>query len=216
LWRGTLAAAVIVAAGACRDGTTAPAAAPRDPIVDHVLNAVPLTSDMLVSAVGDTLVLSFTYTPRTGGIYTVGGFNRIYFPAYSVCDPARSGYGPAYWDRACTPLRTNLPIRVRAWRNAEGRAHVEFQPALRFVPGKDQSKWVRIFLQDADAFSEERGDDLVIAYCADDGAACIDEGLRDRTMRTETVEEFGVVWRRIKHFSGYNVTAGRGERQGAL
>src|SRR5262249_10160080 len=47
-----------------------------------------------------------------------------------------------------------------------------------------------------------------ILYCATTTTPCVNEALTDPTLVTNHDPVTGKVWRRIKHFSGYNVAAG--------
>ena len=46
-----------------------------------------------------------------GGVFYLGN-NAIVFPAHSICDPARSTYGPDTWDTACTALKGSVKIHA--------------------------------------------------------------------------------------------------------
>lgn len=163
-----------------------------------------------------------TSTSSSGGsgrmLFSVGpystvsmrlGDHRIYFPAGSICDPAVSSYGPTEWDRPCQPLRRYITISATWWTDAAtGHPRIEFQPALRFVPTSDMSKWVTLTLKDPSASSTRPGQSLVIAW-RDASGNWVDESLTDATLRTTVDPSSGSVSRRIKHFSGYMVSAGR-------
>ena len=149
-------------------------------------------------------------------VFTVGpystvsmrlGDHRIYLPAGSICDPARSTYGPTEWDKPCQPLRSYIAISAVWWTDAAtGHPQIEFQPALRFVPTSDASKWVMLTLKDRYASSAQRGQSLVITW-RDPSGNWIDESLTDPTLVTTVDPASGSVSRRIKHFSGYLVSA---------
>jgi hypothetical protein len=151
--------------------------------------------------------LSFTVNP--GAPLTVRlGDHTISFPAGSICDPERTRYGRNQWDRACVPLKKSITIRATWWSDADTRrAVIDFQPALRFVPGADSSRWVVLSLKDRDdALALARRDYKILWY--DDGR-WVDESVDDPTMRTTADPRTGLISRRLKHFSGYMVSAGR-------
>ena len=52
-----------------------------------------------------------------------------------------------------------------------------------------------------------RQSDGEILYCNE--KECVDEGTADSTMVTQRDKQQGFVYRRIKHFSGYQVSTGR-------
>ncbi|HEU4564575.1 MAG TPA: hypothetical protein VFS05_08000 [Gemmatimonadaceae bacterium] len=161
-------------------------------------------------AVGDTVVTTFVYLPATGGTFTLGNGHKIVFPAFSVCDPLTSSYGPGTWDDPCAPAALPVTIVATAYTNAEGHPRVDFQPALRFVPTRLDREFVKLFFRDKSTSDPVFLSMLAIEYC-DDAGNCVDEAASDRTLRTQLNASAGMVWRRIKHFSGYNVAAGRAE-----
>ena len=63
------------------------------------------------------------------------GKSILYFPANSVCDPARSTYGATEWDKDCTTLDDGQSVKIRAVLalTSDGLA-IDFSPALRFSP----------------------------------------------------------------------------------
>jgi hypothetical protein len=198
-WRIGLAAVLAVSLAACGDEGGSPLA-PRS------VNAT-LTSD--------TVVTEFTVWP-SGGRFTVGGTHRIVFPAAAICDLVTSGYGPRLWDAPCVPSVLPVRITAKSWVDAEGRPQVDFQPAMRFAPTLGDG--VQLFLLDKKSALDPSAK---ILYCGGSnsgsgsnssgsgGGSCVDESLNDASLVTRFDSPNGFVYRRIKHFSGYNVTAGR-------
>lgn len=140
---------------------------------------------------------SFTYEPSDSArVYDLGDGHQIYFPDGAVCDPAVSSYGPGEWDAPCAPLTTPIQITATRFHDAEGNPYVDFTPALRFVPGKP----VTLFLHDPDAVLDARAE---IAWCSD-GGLCVTE-----SSPTHRDVESGILFREIRHFSGYMISAGR-------
>lgn len=155
---------------------------------------------------GDTTVTVLQVGTGDGPVgFTLGlvenllGAARIEFPlgAASICDPGSSGYGPGTWNQPCRPATRPVRITARTWVNEQGRTVTEFQPALRFVPGRGRA--VTLTLPDP-ARPGTRVD-----YCTD--AGCVDESVEDPSLATELDPAHGVVRRPIKHFSGYTVIA---------
>lgn len=155
--------------------------------------------------VTDTLRVDWVYQPRSGGTMFIGD-HRVAFPARSICDPVTSGYGPAFWDKKCEPAAHAIHITAKSWTDAKGHPHIDFAPALRFVPGKKGS-WVILMFKDRQASDPVLGSLLNILYEPGFGLPAIDESLADKTMQTHLSVEAGTVHRRIKHFSGYDVSA---------
>ena len=136
----------------------------------------------------------------------VFGEHTLSFPAYSICDPDRSSYGEAYWDAPCRPLRRPLTITAE-WTFRDSHAEVEFEPSIRFVPARatDVDRWVVLSLSERAA--RDSNDKWNILW-RNPAGGWVDESLGDPTMQTFVDRGGRRVSRRIKHFSGYNVTAG--------
>jgi len=144
------------------------------------------------------------------GGYFVLGKHVVSFPANSICDPATSSYGVTEWDKPCDPIKE--PIHIHAeLREQDDRSWIEFTPDLRFVPSNDEEKWVYLFMWTSAA----QGKQLTaknappILWSPAIGMPGIDESLLDRTMKTKWDKRLGGVYRRIKHFTNYNVYVGR-------
>lgn len=187
--------AMIAALAACSDQVTAPkltslpAGAPRlDIIVDRM--AV------------DSSSADITVTP-SGGVFVLGP-HAIKFPANAICDPATSSYGPETWDEPCAVLTEPIQIHAEI-RNLDGRAWVDFTPALRFAPTADPDQYVWILMKSSAAENAENIRNFGILWSPSIGVPGLDETATDPTMVTYIWTGGGVVFRRIKHFSGYNV-----------
>ena len=149
----------------------------------------------------------FTIDP-TKAQNVVLGNHTISFPAYSICDPATSNYGTAFWDEPCTPLQKPITFTA-SWNDKSNHAFIEFEPSVRFVPPsrpRDTDRWVVLSLQERRAL--DHADDAYQILWRGDQGGWIDESLTDWTLRAWVDRSGRRVIRRIKHFSGYNVTAG--------
>jgi hypothetical protein len=146
--------------------------------------------------------LTFTVDPRVSRTYAFGR-NWIYFPDYSICDPATSTYGLGTWDTPCEPLRKPIQVTVR-WKHRGGHGYVEFEPDLRFVPSSSLRDWVILAIYDRKPLDSE---DYAILWDAPNGKL-IDESRTDPTLRAYVDRHDNTVYRRIKHFSGYMIAAG--------
>ena len=192
----TLVGLVAVAA-ACADGVVAPNSYKTDKLPGGAPNMLIVINSMAQDQ------RSAEFTVDQGGGYFNLGNHGIYFPRNVICDPEKSSYGPAYWDDNCPQLRT--PIRIRAEiRTQDGREWVDFTPELRFKPSADPYSWVWMYMLVGDAQSDKS---LNILWSPAIGVPGIDESLQDPSLRTYV--QGGYAYRRIKHFSGYNVTSGR-------
>jgi hypothetical protein len=189
-------ALLAVGAAACSDTPTAPTAmATRRPLK--------LVAPSLAAYYSS---FAFTLDPSSPHTLTFGP-HKVNFPAYSVCDPATSGYGEGMWDQPCEPLQAPLQITATFTLDEENHARIEFQPSIRFVPAaaSDTSHWVTLTLSEP---YELEGTDYSIDWLRPATGEWVDEALVDPTMKAWTDPVTNSVTRRIKHFSGYNVTAG--------
>lgn len=150
---------------------------------------------------------TITVDPRQSRTYAFGR-NWIYFPDYSICDPATSTYGIGTWDMPCEPLRTPIQIHVR-WQPKGGHGYVQFEPDLRFVPSSRLRDWVILAIYDRKPLDSE--DYRVLWETKDlvsDEKILIDEAATDPTLRAYVDRRDQTVYRRVKHFSGYLVAGG--------
>ncbi|MHB1862317.1 MAG: hypothetical protein ACYCVL_05030 [Gemmatimonadaceae bacterium] len=142
-----------------------------------------------------------------GGAYTLGEFLLV-VPPRAVCDPNTSSYGPGTWNDPCTPASS--PIHVTATvTTIDGRDYVDFTPDIRFVPSNDPSRWVTIHTQRLAAIGGH-GDlrRFAVLFSAVPGGPVVDESATDPTLATHVNILTGAVWRRVEHFTGYNVHTG--------
>ena len=128
-------------------------------------------------------------------------------PANAVCDPA-DGYGD--FDSACTPLGQN--VRVTAtFHDVNGSPGVDFSPELRFDPSKvvtistvrDRAAVLAMAQSPSPNWNA-----FAILYTPDDFQQVIADAQYDPDAITHINTTTGLVWRRIKHFSGYWVGTG--------
>ncbi len=196
-----LACAGLIGFIACSDtGLTEPV--PASP-VHEVLSPSAAGIKLHASATGmDTLVRTFVYDPATGVKVNFAGRAVITVPAAAVCDPKSSGYGTTTWDNTCVPLRTPVVFTLRGWANPAGDLHAIVTPDVRFVPGKVATFYIAAPVADPTAKP-------VIQWCTSAMSHCVDEGKTDPTLATSYAPDQGVAYRRIKHFSGYNVGWGK-------
>jgi hypothetical protein len=73
------------------------------------------------------------------------------------------------------------------------------------LPTTNPAKFVILSLTDPPASLDVS---MNILYCATPTSSCVNEALQDASLITNHDPVTGKVWRRIKHFSGYNVAAG--------
>jgi hypothetical protein len=197
---------------ACADAPSGPAAAtPRLP--GGTLAGMPAGApslDVVIDAVApDSLSVDFTVTP-SGGTF-VFGRHAVVFPANSICDASAEGYayGPEHWDEPCQPAQGPVSFHAEVRRDG-GREWLDFTPQVRFVPTDDPAQYVWVLmrndaLQTVDPTDTEALKAFGIAYSPVIGAEPVDEAVADPSLRTYLYLAGGVAFRRIKHFSGYNI-----------
>jgi hypothetical protein len=208
-----LAGATIAALAACADSSTSPHSSPRALAPDHV-PALDVSPTLVFSG---TRTATFTLT-AAGGKFTVGdgdGLFTLTFPSNSVCDPAVSSYGPGTWDSPCTTLQAGQSITVTATYGFTSNGFgIDFSPALRFNPNTSVKLSSGIFAQILTTYSTYFAANpsalhyVGVYYSPSLGATGITDAAFDATLMTHVSLGTGQVWRRIKHFSGYNVGSG--------
>ena len=154
------------------------------------------------SGSGDQHITVFTVNTAKAQSFSLTGGHQIGFPARSICDLATSSYGPTEWDSPCVAQTGSVTITAVTWTDAAGHARVEFSPRMRFNPA---AKPVVLRMMDSFLSSANLG----ILFCADVTAECVDESLTDPSLVTYSESGGNAYSRRIKHFSGYNIAAGR-------
>jgi hypothetical protein len=159
----------------------------------------------------DTTRFSIMIDPSRKTIYDLGEGNTLTFPEGSLCDPNKSSYGEGEWDKPCTKATKPLTVNVKAWLDRYGHARIDFDKEVRFVPSNYMSQWVVITFDDYEASLDPM---FNILYCATPRSTCKDESKKDYTLLPMKNPITRKIQRRIKHFSGYNVAAGRDEDGG--
>ena len=195
-----LTAIALIAATGCGDTSSPTAAAP----------AADAASAQQAVGVWNSGSNSFQYSfniwPR-GGTYLIGEY-LLFVPSHAVCDPVSSTYGPGTWDTPCSPA--TRPIHVTVTVSAVGgRDYVDFSPHLRFVPSNDPSQWVTIStwrIASIGGHGDLRRFSILFADAP--GGSLVDESVGDPTLATHINVGTGFVWRRVKHFTGYNIHSG--------
>ena len=211
-----LAVAAFVALAACSDSTAPTATTLPEPPAPPASVINPAVFLNAMSRTDHSIVVDFTVTP-SGGWFAVG-YNAVYFPPNSICEPTTSGYGPDSWDRPCAPATRPIAIRGRTGAGLNDRGWIHFDTDLRFVPSGNPAHWVRLYMwsrelrapRPASAAGRAAIEDRYrIFWIPAPGTAPVDESLRDASLDTHVLWGTGLVTRRVKHFSGYVVGSGR-------
>lgn len=190
-----LTAAGVLLAG-CAGETTAPGA----PAGASQLSKSPFAPTAAQkSLVGVTDgVYTFTIDPSEDQSLALGP-NHLDIPANSVCDLATTRYGVQYWNDRCSP--ETAPVTITAVvRNADSNSpSIDFFPAMRFNPRNKVNLYIYMPTGLND-FAKQ----WTVQYCSS-AYRCYDESRVDRDLNTFIDVDNSVVFRRIKHFSGYVV-----------
>ena len=150
--------------------------------------------------------VDFTVKPE-GGVFFIGN-HAVVFPARSICDPAKSSYGPGTWDSPCEPISAPLKIHATV-RTAKLGTWVDFSPSIRFVPSNNSKKWVWIYMSTPSVVGARDLSKYAILFAPAIGAPGIDESVSDASLRSYVDTFGGMTVRRIKHFTGYMTSSGR-------
>ena len=188
-WTGLMG--VIALVGACSD---APTAAPT---------AVASSSELAFAKGGNgkNEVSSKVFTVVPGQPLTVAlGNYTLYMSANALC-AQNQGYGREFWNKDCTLEKT--PVNITAtWSATDGEGNISFNRDVRFSP----SGRVYLLLKATGKF--RNSDAILWLEGTGSKAAWVDEGSYDRDMRTYRANGGTILWRRLKHFSGYNMGEG--------
>jgi hypothetical protein len=151
-------------------------------------------------------VYTFTIDPTQDQSLALGP-NHLDLPANSVCNLATSRYGSQYWNDSCSPETTPVTITAIVKNADSDTPSIDFFPAMRFNPRNRVALYIFVPTGLRDFASL-----WTMEYCPT-SAWCYDESRYDRDLKTYIDSDNSVVFRRIKHFSGY-VVAERGSRGG--
>ena len=187
-----------LALGACQDNPTAPTRAHTADVAAAPSLETPAGARLTLATSSVTVAV---LNPTVDNVYVSAEGHRLVIPAYSICNILTSGYGPSTWNSPCSPQLLPITFTITSKVDADGRPRVDVFPDVRMSPSKI------VYAQFRDAAAANAAVPL-IKYCPTLGADCIDESLTDASLKTYTSPTTGYVYRRIKHFSGYNVTFG--------
>lgn len=181
--------------GACKGEVTAPSAATPAKSVEAKSSFVPTAAQKALIGVVDG-TYSVTIDPRYDQSMVLGP-NHLDIPANSICNLLTSGYGPTTWNNSCTPHTLPVVLTVVIKNSQSDHPQLDFFPAMRFNPTKN----VQLFMY-VPGVSAADATNWVMKYCTDAGS-CTDESTADASLVTYVDKTASVLFRRIKHFSGY-------------
>jgi len=187
-------AATSLMLAACAGEATAPVA-PTLRTLERTSPFVPTAAQRALVGVTDG-TYSFTINPSQAQTLQLGA-SGLYIPANAICDVTSSSYGMGTWDDACSPQAAPMTITAVVRNAATDHPSVEFQPALRFNPSKQV--WLYMAVTNQATLDATK----VLWYCND--TECLDESTTDMDLKSYVDTKNFMVFRRIKHFSGYVV-----------
>lgn len=211
----SLIGGILLASSACSVESVAPTANERGMMPAPVALAT-LTDTAVQTTFGDLPdgVYMFAVDPRLDQVLTLGK-SRVVLPAGSVCALGVSGYGPTMWDKGCNPQKKPFTITVTVAGSGTENAAVDFQPSMRFNPLTTVTMDFHVpELSPTSSFA------WTIFYCptpsGQPGArlgtnlmradpTCVDESLTDPSLAVVPDFENGLLTRRLKHFSAYQL-----------
>ncbi|MEP6989361.1 MAG: hypothetical protein ABJA80_00415 [bacterium] len=180
-----------MAVSACGNDATAPTSSPL----------APGGADRALSGANDQ-TYAWTVDPTTDSPRLYFGDSYIVIPANAICDIAGSSYGAGHWMESCNP--ETKPVIITATVHNANTEHpsIDFAPAMRFNPAATLPTLL-FSVTDKATLSNMS----VVKYCtvALLSMSCVDESLADSALATSVDSWNNIVWRRIRHFSGYTV-----------
>jgi hypothetical protein len=191
-----LAAAGVLLAG-CSGEATAPQAL-KAASQQRTSPFVPTDAQKALIGIGDG-TYTLTFDPSVPNSFVLGA-NYLDLPANAVCKlDGTSGYGAEFWNQSCVPETDSVTISVVITDAATDHPRLDFYPAMRFNPATSVSLYIYVPVG-LDAFART----WTMKYC-NDLAVCENEATTDPDLATYVDRTNMMVFRRIKHFSGYLV-----------
>lgn len=187
---------------------TAACSAADQSVAPQARQSLPLgapSPDVIMDFVApDSVSVDFTVT-STGGMFVLGN-HAVFFPEGAICDPATSSYGPGEWDKPCTPLAQPLQFHAEVRAADDGQTWIDFTPAVRFVPTDDPARTVWVMIKAGTDVTSDNYQDFGMLWMPNGKTdEVVNEAATDPSLRTYVDVTRDVVFRRVKHFSGYLV-----------
>ena len=213
-----LGGGIVVASSACNVSSLDKSVAPsRVTTTQRTSTFVPTAAQKALIGVTDG-TYRVTFDPKQNQVFSLGP-NRLEIPAYAVCALGVTSYGATFWNAPCAPQTAPVQLTVTVKNAASDNPSVDFQPAMRFSP----DKVVQIFFYVPNV-SQTDAKNWVITYCPNAGSGsiststsgsgssgsggCVNEALADPDLQTFVDYNANVLFRRLKHFSRYEVDSG--------
>lgn len=206
-----IAGCTVAAITGCSDSTTSPRGATTRTVNPSDRPSLDYSGPFRFGGFRTT---TLTLTARGGQYEIGGGMFTLTVPANGVC-VLGSSYGPGQWDAPCTTLGADETITLTAtYGFANGGPVIDFAPQLRFSPNAEVTLATGIYasllssLRPSFATNPSVLRYFGMYYTPDLGTTGNTDAAFDPTLVTHINLRTGMVWRRVKHFSGYNVAGG--------
>jgi hypothetical protein len=196
----TLATLAAVLLAGCSGETTAPNAAKTTISQQRISPFAPTDAQKALVGISNG-TYSLKFDPSQDNAFTLGA-NYLSLPAHAVCKlDGSSGYGTEYWNQSCVPETDSVTISVEISDAETDHPRLDFHPAMRFSPDRNVSLYIYVPVGMHDFLKS-----WVMKYC-DDTGTCQNEAANDSDLKSYADHDAQMVFRRIKHFSGYTVTS---------
>lgn len=165
----------------------------------------------VTSALRAGVTESYRLSPN-GGTFTLPGGFVVNFPANSVCDPVSSAasYALGDWDAPCQTITSPLVLTVTV-AAVNGRIYADFSPHIRFSPATIVTIGTNIHQSYVHSKGYSGGNHpttLGLLFSSATGGLPVNDAAADPSLISHINLKSGWIWRRIKHFTGYNINTG--------
>lgn len=203
-----LIAGIALIVSGCRDTAAPPSSEPLATLVP----VADMSFSSIVSSTEGANASEITFTfSQAAGSTQLGEFT-LTWEANSVCERDNSGYGWEFFRKACQSENEDIEMTAKVWTEA-GRTYVDFYPDIRFSPDKN----VTLSVTRDEIIGRRLNKKLMLKYNIyythriGDTRYFIDEAWFDPEQRTHFDTNTGLVWREIRHFSGFVIRTGYDE-----
>lgn len=203
-----LIAGIALIISGCRDTVAPPSSGPLATLIP----ARDLSFSSIVSSTEGAGAVEFTFSfTRAAGSIQLGEFT-LAWEENSVCERDNSGYGWDFFRKECAAENEDVEMTARVWTE-DGRTYVDFFPDIRFSPEKN----VTLSVTRDEIVGRRLNRRLMLKYNIyythriGDTRYYIDEAWFDPEQRTHFDTQTGLVWREIRHFSGFVIRTGYDE-----
>lgn len=200
-----LIAGIALIVSGCRDTVAPPSSEPLATLVP----VEDLSFSRIVSRTegAGATEIKFTFS-RAAGSAQIGEFS-LTWEANAVCERDNSGYGWEFFRKACQAENEDIEMTARVW-SEDGRTYVDFYPDIRFSPDKN----VTLSVTRDEIIGRRLTRKLKLKYNIyythriANTRYYIDEAWFDPEQQTHFNTSTGLVWREIRHFSGFVIRTG--------